>query len=50
MIPIKKQLEEQINLEEDRIRIYALCAACRKNIVTLGEGDVSKPPGDVFIV
>jgi len=40
---LKADLLEQMNLKEDSLRIYPLCADCLKNTRTLGEGKIYVP-------
>ncbi len=35
--------------EEDSLRVYFLCAACRKRIQTLGVGRVTPPPETMIV-
>lgn len=44
-----KRLEKVINVEEDSIRVYRLCAECKKAIKILGCGKVSEDK-DVYIL
>lgn len=39
-----KKLEKHLNREEDSIRIYDLCAPCRKKVRSLGQGEITPPP------
>lgn len=39
-----KRLQDQIDSEEDSIRIYYLCRACKGKIKTIGVGEVSSSP------
>jgi len=43
------RLEKLIRVDEDSIRLYRLCAACRERIEVHGKGTVSEPPGPVII-
>lgn len=38
-----------IGIEDDGLRVYRLCALCRQNVVTLGRGDVTSPPGLMIV-
>lgn len=44
-----KRLEDVISLAEDRLRIYPLCANCKREVVLMGEGKLTEDPG-VYIV
>lgn len=46
---LEEKIKTIIRLEEDRVRIYNMCAACQKGIVLLGEGRITEDP-DVYIV
>lgn len=35
--------------EDDSVRLYALCAACQKRVITLGQGTPPAAPGVVII-
>ena len=39
------RLQSRIDAEEDSVRIYYLCSACREKTRTLGESVVVAPPG-----
>jgi CRISPR-associated protein Cas2 len=39
-----ERLEKGICIEEDRIRIYGLCAGCVKDVRLLGEGHLTEDP------
>jgi CRISPR-associated protein Cas2 len=36
------RLEKVVKLEEDSVRVYALCANCEKVIKVIGQGEVTK--------
>lgn len=38
-----------MNMKEDSVRVYRLCAACRKKREAYGIGDVVEPP-EVYVV
>jgi len=46
---VLKRAKRLIKLDEDSLRVYDLCAACRKKVTSLGVGQVTAPP-DVTIV
>lgn len=43
------RLEKLINVDEDSVRLYWLCAACQKRVITLGQGKPPEPPGVIII-
>ncbi len=43
------RLEKVLEEEEDSVRIYALCEACRGKVRIHGLGQVSPPPGVVIL-
>lgn len=42
---VVKKVERLMELKEDSLRVYALCAACRERVRTVGVGRVTTPPG-----
>ncbi|RCK74877.1 MAG: CRISPR-associated protein Cas2 [Anaerolineae bacterium] len=42
---ILKRVERVMVMEEDSLRIYLICAACRMKIRCVGVGKVTSPPG-----
>lgn len=46
---MQSRLEEVIDPESDRVRIYFLCQSCRVKITILGQGDVYEDE-EVYIV
>lgn len=42
---VLKKVERLMKLEQDSLRVYALCAACRERVRTVGVGKVTAPPG-----
>jgi CRISPR-associated protein Cas2 len=40
-----KKLKRVLKAEEDSLRVYLLCAACREKVHTEGRGVVTPPPG-----
>ncbi|MGB9673408.1 MAG: CRISPR-associated endonuclease Cas2 [Anaerolineales bacterium] len=44
-----KKVNKIMELEEDSLRIYLLCAACRGKIRCIGIGKVTRPPALVII-
>lgn len=40
-----RRAQKYFRKEEDSLRIYPLCAACRSKVRTLGQGGVTPPPG-----
>ena len=38
-----------MKVEEDSLRIYALCAVCRERVQMHGLGQVTPPPGLVIV-
>ncbi|RME91551.1 MAG: CRISPR-associated endonuclease Cas2 [Anaerolineae bacterium] len=43
------RVRKVMNEDEDSLRIYRLCAACRKDIRTLGVGQVTPPPETIIL-
>jgi len=49
---LEKLLKRAVKLmkaEEDSLRIYMLCAACREKVRTEGRGQVTPPPGVIIV-
>jgi CRISPR-associated protein Cas2 len=46
---LQKRLEKILDEQEDSLRIYSLCAACRERVVTLGRRPVTPPPGVIVL-
>lgn len=46
---LKRRLERLIKVEEDSIRYYKLCNACRSKILIQGQGKVTEDE-DVYII
>lgn len=44
-----RKVEKLIRLNEDAVRVYDLCAACRGKVRSLGMGQVTPPPGLVIV-
>jgi CRISPR-associated protein Cas2 len=40
-----KKIKKLIKGEEDSLRVYLLCGACREKVHTEGRGKVTPPPG-----
>ena len=40
-----KKLGKLLNAEEDSLRAYLLCGACRTKVRTVGRAEVTPPPG-----
>jgi CRISPR-associated protein Cas2 len=40
-----KKLKKVLKGEEDSLRVYLLCGACREKVHTEGRGKVTPPPG-----
>ena len=39
----------RMNEEEDSLRVYLLCAACRGKVITRGQGKITPPPQVVIV-
>ena len=35
--------------EEDSLRVYRLCARCRLEVITIGQADITDPPGLIIV-
>jgi CRISPR-associated protein Cas2 len=46
---LKRRLGKLIDPQQDSIRIYSLCAACRGKVSTIGQGKVTDPPGLMIV-
>jgi len=46
---LRFKLMALINLEEDSVRIYRLCASCRANVGILGKGEQFSEPLAIII-
>lgn len=44
-----KKMGRLIKSEEDAVRVYDLCSACRGKVQSLGQGKVTQPPGLVIV-
>lgn len=44
-----KKVKKIMNEEEDSLRIYPLCSACREKVRCVGQGKVTQAPGLVII-
>ena len=44
-----KKLERILVKEDDCLRVYQLCAECRKKIITRGSGRVTPPPQVIIV-
>ena len=42
--------EKAMNLQEDSLRVYALCETCRPRLKTLGQGALTPPPAAAIIL
>jgi len=47
---LSKQIERLIAPQEDQVRVYRLCAACRERIVSFGESEPLPRPGPVVVI
>ena len=46
---LQRRLAEQVNLEEDSLRFYRLCAACVPRVEVLGQAQVTQEPDFIII-
>ncbi len=46
---VMKKLATLIEAEEDGIRVYNLCTACREKVHSLGQGVITPPPGLIIV-
>jgi CRISPR-associated protein Cas2 len=44
-----RKLTKVMNEEEDSVRVYILCGACREKVRTVGRGRVTPPPGVMIV-
>jgi CRISPR-associated protein Cas2 len=44
-----KKTARRFKDEEDSLRVYLLCAACREKVATFGQGKVTPPPAVVVV-
>jgi len=44
-----RRLSRLIKEQEDSLRVYDLCAACRARVRSLGQGRVTPPPGVIIV-
>jgi CRISPR-associated protein Cas2 len=44
-----RKVKRVLNEEEDSLRVYFLCSACREKIATHGAGRVTSPPGVLVV-
>jgi len=44
-----KKLGRVLKVEEDSLRVYALCSACRQRLVVRGRGKPTPAPGVVIV-
>jgi CRISPR-associated protein Cas2 len=49
MDALEKKLKKMMKENEDAVRIYLLCGTCRERVHSLGQGQVSAPPGLVIV-
>lgn len=46
---LQKKVKRHFKEEEDSLRIYVLCAACKEKIITKGQGSITPPPGVMIV-
>lgn len=46
---LQARLSRLVNVTEDSVRVYRLCAACQKTVAVLGVGREPQPPGPLII-
>ena len=46
---LKRRVARHLNLEEDSLRLYPLCAACVPRIEILGQGMVTQDPEVIIL-
>ena len=46
---VLKYLEQLLDAREDQVRVYRLCAVCRRRVEVLGVGEPPRAPGPVVI-
>jgi CRISPR-associated protein Cas2 len=44
-----KRVAKIMKVEEDSLRVYLLCAACREKVRSFGCGQVTPPPGVLIV-
>ena len=44
-----KKARRHLELKEDSLRVYMLCADCRQKVHTEGPGQVREPPGLIIV-
>jgi CRISPR-associated protein Cas2 len=44
-----KKVQKVMKAEEDSLRVYVLCEACRGKIRCVGQGKVTPPPAAMFV-
>lgn len=44
-----KKLAHIMIEEEDSLRVYRLCASCRLEVITIGQADLTEPPGLIIV-
>lgn len=44
-----RKTDKIMQVEEDTLRVYTLCAACKTRIITRGHGHVTPPPAVVVV-
>lgn len=44
-----KKAKRLMKMDEDGLRIYTLCTACRGKVITHGCGHITEPPGIVIV-
>ncbi len=43
------KLKKYLKPEEDSLRIYGLCEACRPKLIHMGQGKITDPPGLMIV-
>lgn len=46
---VMKKSGKIMNMEEDSLRVYFLCEACRPKLKTLGQGKPTAPPDTIIV-
>ena len=46
---MRERIEKIASIEEDRVRIYTMCAKCERAIALIGRGEITKDK-DVYII
>ncbi|MFC1960714.1 CRISPR-associated endonuclease Cas2 [Chloroflexota bacterium] len=44
-----REIKSLVQEEEDSVRLYRLCAACRGKVIVIGQGELPEPPGLVIV-